>query len=79
MYKAYIDESGIHASSDMFVLAGYLAPAREWERFIKRWQSVLCKYGINVFHASDCNSNRGEFERFKDNKESRDDFVKELL
>jgi hypothetical protein len=79
MFKAYIDESGIHASSDMFVLAGYLAPVREWDRFVKKWQSVLCKYGIDVFHASDCNSNRGEFERFKGNKELRDDFVKELL
>jgi hypothetical protein len=25
MFKAYIDESGIHAGADMFVLAGYLA------------------------------------------------------
>lgn len=79
MFNAYIDESGIHASSDMFVLAGYLAPAREWDRFTNKWQAVLCKHGINVFHASDCNSNRGEFERFKDHKEARDDFVKELL
>lgn len=79
MFKAYIDESGIHASSDMFVLAGYLAPAREWDRFVKKWQSVLTKYGISVFHASDCNSYRGEFGRFKDRKEERDEFVKALL
>lgn len=79
MFKAYIDESGIHASSDMFVLAGYLAPAREWDRFTKKWQSVLSRYGINVFHATDCNSFRGEFKRFAGRKEERDEFVKELL
>jgi len=79
MFKAYIDESGIHADAKMFVLAGYLAPVKEWDRFGKRWQDVLHKYGVKRFHASDCNSNRGEFKKFCNDREARNTFVSELL
>src|SRR6266404_3134542 len=79
MFKAYIDESGIHAGASMFVMASYLAPVKEWDRFAKRWQAILDKYGVKRFHASDCNSNRGEFKKFSDNREVRNTFVGELL
>jgi hypothetical protein len=79
MFKAYIDESGIHGGSPMFVLAGYLAPTREWDRFTRSWQTILQKYGIPAFHATDCNSNRKDFSKFENKKGERDSFVSELL
>jgi len=79
MFTAYIDESGIHKDSNVFVLAGYLAPEKEWTRFIPRWQAVLQKYGVSVFHASEFNSCTGEFEKFKDNKEGQTALAVELL
>ena len=79
MFKAYIDESGIHSEADMFVLAGYLAPEKEWDRFTKQWQAVLDEYSITAFHAVECNGNKGEFSKFKDKREERNQFVEKLL
>jgi len=79
MFQGYFDESGVHADSSMFVLAGYVAPEKEWNRFIPKWRAVLNRYGISVFHASQCNSNKGEFEKFADRREERNQFVEELL
>lgn len=79
MFQAYFDESGIQADSAMFALAGYVAPEKEWRRFVPKWQAVLDKYDIKVFHASECNVNEGEFRKFKHKREERNEFVKELL
>src|SRR5437870_872576 len=79
MFRAYIDESGIHSTSEMFALAGYLAPEKEWQRFIRKWQGILVKHNISVFHASECNANRGEFKIFDGKREMRNLFVAELL
>lgn len=79
MFRAYIDESGIHSGSEMFALAGYLAPDKEWRRFIPKWQGILKKYDISVFHASKCNGNKGEFKIFDGRREMRNLFVAELL
>lgn len=79
MFQAFFDESGVHADSAMFTLAGYVAPQKEWERFIPKWQAVLNKYGINLFHASHCNGNKGEFAKFEGDRNRRNKFVAELL
>jgi len=79
MFQGYFDESGVHADSAMFVLAGYVAPRKEWERFVPKWNSVLKKYELNVFHASHCNANKGEFKSFEGQRERRNEFVAELL
>jgi Protein of unknown function (DUF3800) len=79
MFRAYFDESGIHGESKILVMACYLAPAKEWERFVPRWQAVLDKYDISVFHANHCNGNKGIFRRFRDNQTERNQFVVELL
>jgi hypothetical protein len=79
MFESYFDESGIHSGAKMFVLAGYLAPAKEWEQFVPEWQAVLDKFDIQVFHANQCNGSKGEFKKFKDRREERNEFVAELL
>ena len=79
MFQGFFDESGIHAGAKVLSLSGYIAPEKEWERFIPRWQAVLDKYGISVFHAVECNSCNGEFSKFKEDREGRNQFVAELL
>jgi hypothetical protein len=41
MLQAYIDDSGWDGKSPVFVLAGYIANAEQWERFSDDWQTVL--------------------------------------
>lgn len=40
VFQAYIDGSGTGAY-DVFVLAGYIAPAEEWAKFSDEWQELL--------------------------------------
>jgi hypothetical protein len=79
VFKAYLDESGIHGDSKVCVMAAYLAPEKEWARFIPKWQGVLDRHGINVFHAKECKNNRGEFAKFRGKRDEKNAFVSELL
>jgi len=79
MFYCYFDESGIHGDAKIFVMAAYLAPQKEWIRFVPKWSKVLSDNGISVFHANECNSNKKEFRKFKDRREERNQFVAELL
>jgi len=79
VFKFFVDESGIHDNSKIFVLAGFLAPEEVWLDFTEAWQKVLDAHGIKVFHATDCNALEGEFRKFKQHREERDVFVVNLL
>jgi hypothetical protein len=41
MLQVFIDDSGWDGSSPVFVLAGYIAPEKQWEEFSDEWQEVL--------------------------------------
>jgi hypothetical protein len=41
MFQAFIDDSGWEEKSPVFVLAGYVATAAQWESFSREWQAVL--------------------------------------
>jgi hypothetical protein len=47
---AYVDESGTDGSSEVLIVAGFLALREEWARFCKDWQRVLNKYSVKYFH-----------------------------
>ncbi len=79
VFKFFVDESGIHGDSKIFVLAGFFAPEEVWLDFTKAWQEVLDANGFKVFHATDCNACEGEFKKFKQRREERDAFVSTLL
>jgi len=60
---AYLDDS---KGGDIFVLAGYLARAEEWEpEFAYRWQGVLdnAPHPLAEFKAGDCRHGTGEFRK----------------
>lgn len=41
MLQGFIDDSGWDGQSPVFVLAGYVAKAEQWEAFSDEWQKVL--------------------------------------
>jgi hypothetical protein len=56
--KAYFDESGLHGNSQVFTIAGYVAPEEEWdERFCPKWRGILkmpqIRPPLEFFHAAD--------------------------
>lgn len=79
VFRFFVDESGIHKSSKIFVLAGFFAPEEVWVDFTGAWQAVLDTHGIEVFHAKECNASEGEFKKFKQHREERNAFVIDLL
>ena len=44
-----------------------------------KWSKVLDDNGVSVFHANECNSNKREFQKFKDRRDERNQFVAKLL
>lgn len=55
MIEAYFDESGVHDSTDICVIAGYWANGNQWKWFRRRWLGVLANYAFPLedFHATD--------------------------
>jgi hypothetical protein len=41
MLQAFIDDSGNDGKSPVFILAGYIASAENWERFSNEWEKTL--------------------------------------
>jgi hypothetical protein len=79
---AYVDESGTHDKSGLQPgskvagLAGYVASEREWTRFSKRWNKILLRYGVALFHLSDFERRKPPYGDWPDTKAER--FVDEL-
>jgi hypothetical protein len=47
----YIDESGTHDGSDLIAMGGYVGWKDDWQTFSGEWESVLCDYRVQDFHA----------------------------
>jgi hypothetical protein len=60
-----IDESGTHASSDIVILAGMLAPAAAWTTLDQGWLTVLTDAGVPFYHATEVEARRPEREVFR--------------
>lgn len=64
MLRAYFDESGLHQSPPVTVIAGYVGTESSWSSVEDRWVSVLGEFrdkGIASFHATDCIGQRKKF------------------
>lgn len=57
----YLDESGTHLSSPAIVIAGWLAPDEQWERFSENWNELLRRYNLTLFHMNQFESRRKQF------------------
>jgi hypothetical protein len=64
MLNAFIDESGTHAGSRLFVVAALLAPPEQWDRMSVSWERKLRKEHLDCFHATDCAVGGGDFKHW---------------
>jgi hypothetical protein len=61
---AYFDETGIHDSSKVAAIAGYVGTKDEWFRVETAWQAVLApyaQYGLTWWHQADYLSRQGQY------------------
>jgi hypothetical protein len=75
MFKAFIDESGIHEGSPVLTVAAYLARQKVWRDWTKVWN--VKKTPIRVCHAADAANLTGEFLGWTNEKVA--EFAKKLL
>ena len=66
MLRAYMDESGTHAGSPALTVAAYVGEAKDWRTWTKKWNAAKRsnpkRRPIKVYHATDAEQLRGEFE-----------------
>jgi hypothetical protein len=68
LMRGYFDESGIHDSSRITTIAGWMFTAEEGPLCLKEWGELLATKGLEEFHAAD-------FDHFaKANKWTLDDY-----
>lgn len=63
MIQAFLDESGIHDSSKVCVIAGYYGHPGAWRKLDERWRRILRRANIPLdkFHALDLIEHRKFF------------------
>jgi hypothetical protein len=49
----YFDESGVHKSSPITMMAGFVADARQWRSYEKRVTKLFRRFKVDIFHAID--------------------------
>jgi len=67
-FEAYFDESGTHKGSPIMVVGGAMARHSSWVAICAKWESVLKKYNIQYFHATDVNNRRRQFKEWDDKR-----------
>jgi Protein of unknown function (DUF3800) len=73
----YADESGIHdkhglqLGSEITAIAGYISTKRNWEIVIRRWNTALTKFGVEVFHMSEYWRNKPPYDKWSDAKKKK--------
>jgi len=62
LLRVYIDEAGINKGAPVLTVAGWMAKPSVWQAFSREWTKVLKPTGIKVYHATDAQACRGEFD-----------------
>jgi hypothetical protein len=68
LYRVYGDESHDEKSSRVFSVAGVFGSERDWEELDLAWADRI---GGKIFHAADCEANRGDFSAGSDIENKR--------
>jgi len=79
MFTAYYDDSGTANDTLAVVVAGFVATDEQWTHFDRNWSDSLRQFGISHFHMREFAHSVGEFARFKQDKEERECFLRQLL
>jgi hypothetical protein len=79
MFTAYSDDSGTADDTLAVVVAGFVATNEQWLHFERNWNDTLNQFGISKFHMKDFAHSLREFSGFRENKEDREWFMRQLL
>ncbi len=63
MLRAYCDESGLHGSSEVLSISGYIGEIKEWRALEAKWKTALHEEHLPGFHSAQC---EGGFDDFDD-------------
>jgi hypothetical protein len=73
MLRAYFDDSGTHADSEVVAVGGLVGNVAQWMQFEREWSAKLADpllgYGkppLQMFHLAHCNARNGEFAGYTD-------------
>jgi hypothetical protein len=61
--RAYCDES-YDKDNRVYVVAGFVGRDKDWRTVSRNWRNRCLKDGIECYHASDCESQLGDFKHF---------------
>lgn len=79
MFRAYFDASGKH-DTGVVVVAGYVATAKKWAEYQKKWKAVLSKHNVPYFHMSEFAHSVEAFKHgWRDNETRRREFLGDLI
>lgn len=69
--RACLDEAGIDAHHHYAVLAACFALDEDWPEIEAKWERLLIKYKLTLFHAKDFHARKGEFKGWSRLKKER--------
>ena len=67
-FRVYLDASKSEGDSPYLVLAGYIASAEQWGRFVDEWSEILRTERIDVWHMVDFNVRGGKYRGWGDER-----------
>ncbi len=78
MLIAYFDESGKERDHRAVALGTVIAPEEKWIEFEKKWNEILQRHDVKVFHMTDFETRNGEFKDKCWGNEERLSFIADL-
>lgn len=77
MLKAYFDDSGTHAGSNVVVMGGLIGSITQWNAFEQEWRDKLAhpllgKPALRKWSTADCRARVGEFRDYDHHGAERD-------
>lgn len=70
-FNSYWDVSGKIYDSPFLVMAGYVAPTPQWERFVEEWDEILKRENIKVWHMTDFEAKQGKYKGWDQERSKR--------
>mgnify|MGYP001577752440 CR=1 FL=1 len=66
--RGYFDESGVHSTSDVTIVAGFLNTPAQWDEFSTQWSKALNDWNLGQFHMTDFANQVPPFADWKEDK-----------
>jgi hypothetical protein len=70
VFDVYCDESGTHKEAEYLTVGGAIAKKSAWRTLESRWNAVLKKNGVKMFHASKFFGSMEDFQGWDDTRKT---------